>query len=74
MEASVGIILGSVVGFIIALFVMRLVYRWIFKVDEILDLQVQILKELRKMNGEKEVEPKGSFQALWSRMSEGEKK
>ncbi len=74
MNETVGIIFVSIVGFIIGLFIMRFVYQWIFRVNEILDIQVQILKELKKLNGEKEEEPKGSFQALWSRKSEGEKK
>jgi hypothetical protein len=74
MNETVGIIFVSIVGFIIGLFIMGFIYRWIFKVVEIHDLQVQILKELKKLNGEKEEKPKGSFQALWSRKSEGEKK
>ena len=74
MNETMGMVFFSIIGFIIGLFIMRFVYQWIFKVNEILDLQVQILKELKKLNGEKEEEPKGSFQALWSRKSEGEKK
>jgi hypothetical protein len=74
MNETVGIIFVSIVGFIIGLFIMRFVYQWIFRVNEILDIQVQILKELKKMNGEKGEESKGSFESLWSRKSEGEKK
>jgi hypothetical protein len=74
MNETVGIIFVSVVGLIIGLFIMRFVYRWIFKVDEILDLQVQILKELKKINGEKEEESTNTFQNLWSRKPDGEKK
>jgi hypothetical protein len=74
MNETIGMVFFSIIGFIIGLFIMRFVYQWIFKVNEILDLQVQILKELKKLNGEKEEESTNSFQNLWSRKPDGEKK
>ena len=74
MNETIGMLLFSIIGFIIGLFIMGFIYRWIFKVVEIHDIQVQILKELKKLNGEKEEGPKGSFQALWSRKPDEEKK
>jgi hypothetical protein len=74
MNETIGMVFFSIIGFIIGLFIMRFVYQWIFKVNEILDLQVQILKELKKINGEKEEESTNSFQNLWSRKPDGEKK
>ncbi len=74
MNETIGMVFFSIIGFIIGLFIMGFIYRWIFKVNEILDLQVQILKELKKLNGEKEEESTNSFQNLWSRKPDGEKK
>jgi len=74
MNETIGIVFAGIMGLIIGLFIMRFVYQWIFRINEILDLQVQILKELKKMNGENGEDNKGSFESLWSRNPDGEKK